>query len=164
MNRAYRHVHAAQERLGATFERIRNVPFEETELRSDCARYLCVLVSGFLETAVVGLVISYVSDMAHPRAARLVERKIARTTNLNAENLAQLIGGLDADWERALRIFMGDERKAAIDSLVALRHEIAHGAPTGVTLVTVTSYYESIVEVIDFLVDLLDPARSSQVA
>lgn len=164
MNSAYRYIHAAQSRLDRTFERARNIPFEEAELRSDCARYLCVLASGFLETSVIGLVVAYVSDVSHPRAARLLERKFSRTTNLNAEKLSQLIGGLDADWEADLRTYLGDERKAAVDSLVALRHEIAHGNPTRVTLVTVTSYYEAIVEVVDFLVDLLDPAPKPKVA
>jgi hypothetical protein len=158
MNRALRRVHAARSRLDHTFDRVRAIPFENGELRSDCARYLCVLVSGFLETAVVDLVASYVADVAHPRAARLVERKLARTTNLNAERLAQLVGALDIDWEDDVRSYMGDVRKAAIDSVVALRHEIAHGQPTGVTLVAVTSYYHAIKEVVEYIADLADPA------
>jgi ubiquinone biosynthesis protein UbiJ len=88
----------------------------------------------------------------------LVERKLARTTNLNAERLAQLVGALDIDWEDDVRSYMGDVRKAAIDSVVALRHEIAHGQPTGVTLVAVTSYYHAIKEVVEYIADLADPA------
>lgn len=157
MNRAASRVSAAEARLDSTFERVRAVPFENGELRSDCARYLCVLVSGYLETAVVDLIIAYASAVSHPRTARLVERKLTRTTNLKAEPLAQLIGALDSDWEAGLREYLGDERKASLDSLVSLRHEIAHGNPTGVTLVTVTTYYGAIKETVDYLSQLLDP-------
>ena len=164
MNLAVRDVHTARTRLDSTFERVRAIPCGNLELLSDCSRYLCVLVSGFLETSVVSLVVAYIGDVAHARATRLVERKLRYTTNLNAENLSQLVGALDADWERDLREYLADDRKAAIDSLVALRHQIAHGRPTGVTLVTVTSYYESIGEVVDYLSQVLDPKPSPQAA
>lgn len=158
MNSAYREIRTAQTRLESTFDRARGLPFEDLERRSDYARHLCVLVSGFLETAVVSAVVAYVGAVSHPRAAKLVERQLARTTNLNAERLAQLIGALDPDWETAFRDYLADERKAAIDSLVALRHQIAHGEHTGVTLVNVSDYYRSVDEVVDYLIGVLDHA------
>lgn len=157
MNGATLHIHSARSRLDATFNRMRAIAPDDIELRSDGARYLCVLTSGFLERSVVSLIISYIDDVAHPRAAKLVERKLSRTTNLNAEKLSQLIGSLDSEWEDALRKYLADEKKAAIDSLVALRHEIAHGNPTGVTLATVSDYYGAVKEVVDYLSLVLDP-------
>jgi hypothetical protein len=47
-----------KQRLDATFERAGRVG-SDLELQSDFARYLCVLVSGYMEKAVVELVLEH---------------------------------------------------------------------------------------------------------
>lgn len=157
-------IHTARNRLDSTFERVASISMEDSELRSDGARYLCVLVSGFLETSVTALIIGYVSQVSHPRAAKLVEKHLRRTTNLKAEKLAQLIGSLDAQWENDLRDFMDDEAKAAIDSVVDLRHQIAHGGHTSVSYNTVRSYYKGVLSTVSFLESLLNPSQAQSAA
>lgn len=157
MSWATRNVHTARSRLDSTFRRIESIPLDHVELKSDYSRYLCVLVSGFLERAVIELINNYVSAVSHPRAARLVEKKIHRTSNLNAEELTKLIGFLDRQWRAELIDFLGDERKDTLNSLIALRHDIAHGGPSGISLTTVSAYYKSVKEVVSFLERLLEP-------
>ena len=55
-----------------------------------------------------------------------------------------------------METLIADERKDAIDSLVALRHGIAHGKPGDVTLVRVISYYKEIVKIVDGLRTLME--------
>ena len=155
MNVSAQRVHASRTRLDSTFERVAAIPVDQIELRSDCSRYLCVLVSGFLETSVIALVVGYAQEKAQPRVARLAERKLSKTTNLNGEKLSQFIGHLDPDWETELRKYLADERKAALDSLVNLRHQVAHGSQPGVSLATVKEYYKAIGEIVEYLQDLL---------
>lgn len=154
-------VHSAEARLEAAFARVRSIPFENEELKSDCSRYLCVLVCGFVETAAVALVLGYVSDVSHPRAVRLVQRQLSRRASLNSERLIQLVGAMDDDWGMELRNFLTDERKAALDSVVALRHKIAHGESVGLNFVTICEYYQYVKEVVRYLGELLTASSSS---
>ena len=145
----------ARTRLDSTFERIGAIPLEDSELRSDGSRYLCVLVSGFLEKSVVALVLSYVAKVSHPRISSLAESKLKNTTNLKSEKLSQLIGSIDTSWGHSLRDFLEDDAKAAIDSVVDLRHQIAHGVHTGVSYITIKEYYVQVCRVVDFLTQML---------
>jgi len=57
----------------------------------------------------------------------------------------------DTSWQAQVEGLVADERKDAINSLVTLRHGIAHGQPDDVTLVRVENYYKEIVKVVDGL-------------
>lgn len=157
-------IDSARKRLDSTFSRIAAIPIEDAELRSDGARYLCVLVSGFLETSVVSLIISYVSEVSHPRVSNFAERNIKNTTNLKSEKLSQIIGSLDVNWENEFRNYIKDGSKAAIDSVVDLRHQIAHGGHTSVSYNSVRDYYVEVCKVVDYLIDLLVTQQSASAA
>ena len=51
---------------------------------------------------------------------------------------------------------MIDQRKDSLNSLVALRHKIAHGESVGTSLSQVREHYKVVVEVVDHLADLVD--------
>lgn len=44
-----------------------------------------------------------------------------------------------------------------MNSLVALRHKIAHGESVGTSLAQVKAYYATVLEVMTFVADLVDP-------
>jgi hypothetical protein len=54
-------------------------------------------------------------------------------------------------------MFLVDERKDAVDSVVSLRNSIAHGQSVGITYIRVLRYYEQIQKVIDHVADLCVP-------
>lgn len=146
-----------QRRLDALFKKIDSIPAEDLELRAHFARYLCVLVSGFLDTSIVDMILHYVAGVSHARVSRLTEVRLRRESNLNREALLQLIGGLDQGWKRELEEFLDGHRGSALDSLRGLRNAIAHGGDASVTYVTVQQYYVSVKEVVKFVADLLSP-------
>jgi len=76
---------------------------------------------------------------------------LERTSNLNAERLCQLAGQLDEQWDLDLRAFITDERKAAINSIVGKRHQIAHGETIGVGFVQLRDWYTRVLEIIQFV-------------
>jgi len=129
--------------LDATFLRVTKLT-AEAELQSDFARYLCVLVSGFLENAVAELLIEHARKHAGPSVLRFIDSEARRITNVNAQRLKSFLGRFDEDWLKDLDAFLVDERKAAVDSIVSLRNRIAHGHSVGVTLVRVKEYYEQV--------------------
>ena len=119
-------VERQKRRLDAVFERISSVD-DDPELLSDLARYLCVLISGFLEQAVIELILEYASVRSSESVQRHVAGRIRRFTTPNAKNLAELLGSFDLDLQNKLETYLIDEYKDAVDSIVNLRHAIAHG-------------------------------------
>ena len=149
-----REVARLKSRLDATFGRLPS-PSADVEVQSDFAKYLCVLVSGFFENAVVALVLDFAERRSSPEVSAFVERQLQHWTNPNTEKVCTLLGAFSADWRKRAETFLIDERKESVNSLVALRHKIAHGESVSTSLSQVKAYYGTILEVIDFIADLL---------
>lgn len=144
-------------RLDATFARTPSSS-ADLEVQADYAKYLCVLVSGFFENAIVALVLHYAECRSAPEIAAFVERQLDRWTNPNAEKILSLFGSFNAGWRTALEGYLVDERKDSVNSLVALRHKIAHGESVGTSLSQVRAHYMVILDVVNFLADLTQPS------
>jgi hypothetical protein len=142
-------------RLDATFKRA-PLPSTEPELQADFARYLCVLVSGFFENAIIALVLDFAQRRSSPEVAAFVERELQHWTNPNTEKICGLLGSFSPEWRRQSEQFLVDEKKESVNSLVALRHKIAHGESVGTSLSQIKAYYATIVKVVDFIAELLE--------
>jgi RiboL-PSP-HEPN len=145
-----------KQRLDTTFGRA-PPPSAEIELQSDFARYLCVLVSGFLENAIVALILDFAQRRSATEIAAFVERELNYWTNPNTEKICALLGSFNPDWRKQSELFLVDERKEGVNSLVALRHKIAHGESVGTSLSQVKAYYATILKVLDFVANLVEP-------
>jgi hypothetical protein len=143
-------------RLDASFERIRDVG-PDLELHSDFARYLCVLVSGYLEKAVVELVLEHARNSGGPTLQRFVEIRTRRFANANASRLIEFLGSFNPDWRAKLEVVVIYELKDAVDSVVRLKNTIAHGESVGVTYRRIEEYYARVQRVIDEVADLCVP-------
>lgn len=146
-----------RQQLDATFDRARGLD-AGAELLSDFARYLCVLVSGFVEQATIELLIEYVRIRSAPRIQSYVEHHVRRLSNLNTPKLIDVLCSFDPEWRSELETFIVDEYKDALDGIVDLRNTVAHGGYAGgVTLSRVDGYYARIKTIIDRVADLLTP-------
>lgn len=146
----HREVARLKSRLDATFARMPGAS-ADIELQADFAKYLCVLVSGFFENAVVALVLDFTQKRSAGEVALYVERSLDRWTNPNVEKLSNLLGAFDPAWRVKAEGYLIDERKAAVNSLVALRHKIAHGESVNTTPAQVKQYYGAILKVVEFV-------------
>lgn len=146
-------VHSHKQRLDATFKRADAVA-SDLEIQADFARYLCVLVAGFLEKATQELLQEYCRNASSPAVQRFVERQLRFFTNLKRERLLQLVGHFDSDWRTELASYVVDEREAAVNSVVSLRNQIAHGGSVGVTYRGISDYYEHVRDVVSKIDDL----------
>ena len=142
--------------LDTTFARARGLD-ADAELLSDFARYLCVLVSGFVEQATIELLLEYVRTHSDPRIQRHVERRVRRLSNLNTPRLIDVVGSFDPVWRSKLETFIVNEYKDALDGIVDLRNTVAHGRYAGVTLSSVDGYYKRIKKIINRVANLLAP-------
>lgn len=150
-------VQRQRQQLDATFARASGVS-GNAELLSDFARYLCILVSGFLEQAVIELAMEHVRLNSKPSIQRHVERRLRRFTTAKCARITDLFGSFDPDWHRDLTAYLVDERKDAVDSVIDLRQDIAHGRYAGgLTYVRISDYYRHIKEVVNHLADMCAP-------
>ncbi|SRR6266446_108217 len=137
-----------EQRLDAIFARAGTLQYD-AELLSDFAKYLCILVSGYLEKSLAELVLEHSRQVGAPSLQRFVESKTKRFANANAERIAQLLGSFDPGWKSSIESFLVDEYKAAVDSVVGLRNNIAHGVSVGVTYASMLEYYKRIKAVVE---------------
>jgi hypothetical protein len=138
-----------RQRIEATFERAAAVTDLQTQ--ADLARYLCVLASGFLEQAIRHLYGQHASRAASPRVVRYVERRLEFFQNPNSQKLLALAGDFDQSWRTELEGFLVDERRDHVDSVVANKNQIAHGENVGITYMRASDYFDSVVEVVEFV-------------
>ncbi len=133
-----RYVHALTQKLDATFDRAGLLGYD-SELQADFAKYLCILVSGFLERCVESIVVDYARENANPSFARYVEvtiRRRLRSRSANAHLLAVLVADFGAE------IILDEESKEVIASVYGSRNQLAHGTDVGITLTQVREYYD----------------------
>ena len=145
-------------RLDATFERVKSIDYD-MELQSIFAAHLCVLVSGYMEKAVVELLLEHVRRNGAPTLESYVESSLKRFTNAKAQRIQELLGSFDTSWREALERVLVDERKDAVDSVVDLRNKIAHGGSTEVTYIRISQYYKLVQDVIDEVANLCAPQQ-----
>lgn len=123
----------------------------DTDLQSHWARYLCILVSGFLETSVRIIYREYAKKKATPQVANFVEGKLEDFQNPKMEKILQLTGLFSKEWANELRLETEGELKDAVDSIANNRNQIAHGGSVGISYSQIKSYYDRAIEVIELI-------------
>lgn len=119
------------------------------ELRAHLSRYLCILVSGFVEVSVKAIFAKYASDSSVPNVARYVASELEGLTNLKMQKIVDLTACFDDDWRQRLEMKTEGELKEAIDTIVANRNRIAHGDDVGMSYVRIKELYKRVIMVIE---------------
>lgn len=155
-----REVEYQRRRLAAAFARAQALTGNQAleELQADYARHLCVLVSGFIERSIAEIILAYAQGRAPAPLRSFLENSLKRLTNVDKDRLLNVVGSLDAGWRTELENYVVDERQAAINSIVGLRNDIAHGGGGSISLVQVERYWVVVQEVIDRVETLILPA------
>jgi RiboL-PSP-HEPN len=130
-----------KQHLDQAFALAAAVPAEPTELRAHLARYLVVLVSGFVERSVKDIGAEFVDRYSVDPVKSFVGSQVRRWSNFDSERLLTFAGYFDKRWAADLRTYLDGPPGAALDSLVTLRNAVAHGQSISTTLADVTDYY-----------------------
>lgn len=145
------------DRLDWLFDRVADAAGDDPELKSHWARYLCVVVCGFIENGVEEILLEYTNKHSDTNVTNFVSRDLKLFQNPKVGKIAELLGSFSRTWQIEIEMNFSDELKAAVDSVVTSRHGIAHGGSTGITFVTIQDYYKRVVEFIDRLESLVNP-------
>ena len=149
-------VERQKQKLDATFLRASKL-VADAELLSDFARYLCVLVAGFLEQAIIELTLEHVRNHSETSVQGYAEGRLRQFASAKSQRITDLMGSFKAEWRSDLEEFLVDEYKAAVDSVVDLRHTISHGRYVGVTMAGIRDYYARVKHVVDHVAELCVP-------
>jgi len=158
-----REVEHHRRRIVATFQRASGVVGNGAdEIRSDYARFLCILVSGWIEKSVASIVLAYAEGKCPRPLQSHLESSLKRLTNVTAERLLSTMGSLDMGWREQLASGLSDEQTSALNSIVGLRNDIAHGGGGSLSLAGVTGYWNAAQAAVEqFETLLLAPVRPS---
>ena len=138
--------------LNSLFEKVDTITGGDMELISHWAKYLCVLVAGFLETSLAEIYIDYSERTASPNVANFTRVSLSRIRNPNSEVFSQVTQSFNKLWADSLQSFFeengGDE---AINAIMKNRHKIAHGKTSDISFHRLNGYFERATKVIEFL-------------
>lgn len=141
---------ASGSRIDEVFERA--VGFDsQPDIQADYARYLCILVTGYLEQAVVGVVLDYVDALGDASLSRYVAETLRRPGSMHAQSILQLVGRFNEDWEAQLDQKLTTRHREAIGSVYASRNKIAHGEDVDLGYRQVRGDYDLVREAIAFI-------------
>jgi len=138
-----------RQRLDDLFQKVRTFP--DAEAQSHWSRYLCVLVSGFLENSVRITYTEYARKCANPSVADFVESRLRQFQNPKMGTILELAGGFSQEWRQRLEKDTTGQLSESVNSIVGNRHKIAHGESVGLTLHTLLQYYGDALKVVDLL-------------
>jgi hypothetical protein len=148
-----------QQRLDNLFQRISTI--QDPYYQSEWSKYLCILVSGFIEESLRVLLEEYSYKHASSNILNFVASEIQDITNCNSNKIAKILGKFSSNWETDFvsqiqaKSKKPDEIKNSIDSIVATRNQIAHGKSAGITYTKVSDYYENVKIAIEILDNII---------
>ena len=85
----------------------------------------------------------YARSKSHPFVSNFVSVQIARFQNPSADRVFDILQTFNREWADGLRAKSEGKITDHVNSIVSNRHNIAHGALSGISFVTIASYYES---------------------
>ena len=101
-----------------------------------------IWASGYLEAAFRDTLRQYVETRADSRVQRAMNRRLERFRNPRLGVILDLVGEFDTTWQEELRSFADGAVGESVNSIVALRHRIAHGRSDRVSIGTVGRYFD----------------------
>jgi hypothetical protein len=156
---ASRDVDLRRRRIDAVFARAKELTdrANSAEMQADYAKHLCVLISGHVEKSIGDLLLVYADGKTARPILGFLEAAVRRLTNMDTDRVLVAVGSLDHGWRVAMEVFIDDRRRQALNSVVGLRNDIAHGGVGSITLNQIERYWEAIQEVVDEVERLLGP-------
>ena len=143
-------IYGQKQQLKVLFKQVQ-VFNDDLELMSHWAKYLCVLTSGFIENSVKHYLLEYSRKKSNSNVFNFTTNNLKKFQNPKMEIILKLFGSFNEDWRSQLEEFVEGERKDAVDSIVNNRHNIAHGKSIGLTIIQMKTFFDRVIEVLDFI-------------
>lgn len=142
-----------EKKLDRLFQTVQNVSDEEE--KALLSKFLCVRASGFIENSIRNLIGEFMLGTSPRQIQSYVNKETKYITNLRYDKLLEILNSLDRNWKETFESKITDEQKAALNSIVSNRNNIAHGENDAISYGLMKKYYERIKEVVDILKDII---------
>jgi len=130
-------------KLDALFAKT-SIFLNDPEAQSEWAKYLCILTSGYIEKSIKEIYTKYAIDKSEPKVANYIKSSLMGFQNPNVEKIGQLANKFCPEWGKFIREEIESELIDAINSVVANRHNIAHGRNVDLTFAMMKTYYKNV--------------------
>jgi len=141
----YRH----KQKLDELFSKVESV--DDIEMKAEWAKYLCVRASGYIEKSVRLILSNFASDMSHDYVSGYVESQLKCFTSPKAGTIVDEVRCFSPKWAVQIEEEIDGAIKDALNSIVANRHQIAHGRDVDLSFVRMRNFYNDAAKVVDIL-------------
>lgn len=142
-------IHRQKQKIDELFNMARSFP--DAEIQSHWSRYLCVLISGFLENSVELCLSAYSQRVSNEVVSNFVSGRLRGFQNPKMGSIGELFGSFDPNWKIEFESATEGQLSDSVNSIVGNRHKIAHGESVSLSLATLSSYYNDAVKVVDMI-------------
>ena len=126
------------------------LPYENPEMLSHWAKYLCVVTFGLLESSIKEIYGDYAKNKSNTEIHNFVRASIKTSRNPSWEEIISIARKFNVDWGENLQS-VDDQISSSVNSVVSLRNRIAHGEDTNITLHSMKEYYKDIKKAIQII-------------
>jgi hypothetical protein len=124
-------------------------PPSSLEVAAHWSQYLCILISGFLETSVQTVYGEYARVRAHPNIVKYVEKQLRGFQNPNMQKITDLARSFSDTW--AAELEQETKIRDSVNSIIANRHQIAHGKSSDITLIRLRPWYQDAIRLVELI-------------
>jgi hypothetical protein len=144
-----------QQLFGQLKEQANNAPLELQHVYSN---HVALKTGGFLENSTKAIFKEYCSRNSNPEISNYVQHQIARLNSLSCEKIAKLMQAFlhDAKWEEIAKLCETADLEA-VDSVKAIRDQVAHGKSNGSGITLTINYYERVTHFVECMEITLVP-------
>ena len=106
---------------------------KDDKLKSHLAKYLCVLISGYIEKKISTIIITEIDKKIPKRINNYLSNDVRNLTNANFEKIKNLFNKFDSKWgtnfenELEKNSFVEGTLKGSLNYIIGQRHTVAHG-------------------------------------
>ena len=119
------------------------------------AQLMTIWASGYLEATCRDVLLEYTKKRADTNIVTFVSQNLNRFQNPKMENILTLIRGFDKDVANRLDEFTDGSIKESVNSIVGIRHLIAHGRSADISVARITQYFDNTKKLAKKMEDLL---------
>lgn len=111
---------------------------ENLEDQAHWAKYICVLINGYLEQSIRELILEYVFIHTNNVTLQYIDKSWPRPLNLRCRPFGKFLEKFNKVWSIEFRRWLdeNDQYEKELDAIVSSRNNIAHGKEANATNVT----------------------------
>lgn len=132
----------------------KNIDKDNDELRAHMAKYLCIRISGLMETFFKRKIANYLNGKTPKPVESYVNNAFKTFSSVNTKKIINTMATFSQEWANEFQETITDTQKASLDAIIANRHNLAHGKDQGLTLKQIEGHYNNIKEIME-LVELI---------